>query len=723
MKENTNTSKSLRKSITLLAIYMIMFANIGYTQYIAEGWQWMKEFQGAELDKEYNSIKQVVMDSAGDYYILGTTGYGGDIDDIALYPEDHLPYNPYIEGGIFLAKIDGYSGDVQWVKKLKHHGMDISFFPASILYNKGKIYLWAMVGLYASLGVSPQSYFYYLDTAYYMGNGLYTGNFDYLSFPFINTNRGFDAFVTFDLEGNKIDEHFLCLMNRDSIAIDSIHRKHSSSDPLLEIFKPIGGKLAHIDNDGNIYVYTQGCYAYAEVLGRYNIETDTTLPFKIYVDDTIAYEFKTQEYYGSETCGGAFSNIFLWKFSPDLRPLWPEPKPLIKYVDSCTDDFRFQQTLGNILFVDESSTAYDNSMYFHWFPCGSPTNAEEQTYPMYVYFDSVNRIKIENYGDSRIAGAIIKVDTSGNIEWVSKDKYLVPKTEQVAHMFRSTEYMKDSVIYVIQTVAASSVDNTVYLDEEHQYQLPKCYDLTDNYSDMMFYKKISRRTGEYLGSGTICPKGTSGFEYVFMRDLFEVNDTLYGFASYIKEDFENTGALSSELVHWDKDNNFLGAVDTIATFGETKESFYPYVFATGDGRVLVYGNKSVAYSQAPIYFNDTIHLHFTPESKGYFGMLYDSMFVQRTPMEEEEDDDTISTHTPLLLQPDVKIYPNPTVSYIYVELPDNITYHKAELWSASGTLLQTTTERVLNLQNLLPGTYYIRVYTPKGIGTQKIIKM
>ncbi|MBR3939139.1 MAG: T9SS type A sorting domain-containing protein [Bacteroidales bacterium] len=714
---------SLRKSITLLAIYMIMFANIGYTQYIAEGWQWMKEFQGAELDKEYNSIKQVVMDSAGDYYILGTTGYGGDIDDIALYPEDHLPYNPYIEGGIFFAKIDGYSGDVQWVKKLKHHGADISFFLASILYNKGKIYLWAQVGLVRSQGISPASYFYYLDTAYYLGNGVYTGNYDHNPFPFNKVNRYFDAVVTFDLEGNKIDEHFLCLIHRDSVAIDNAVRSDSVVvNPLLYITNPLGGKLAHIDNDGNMYVYTQSCYAYDEVLGRYNIETDTTLPFKIYVDDTMAYEFKTQEYFGSETCGGAFKNIFLWKFSPDLRPLWPEPKPLIKYVDSCTDDFRFQQTLGNILFVDESSTAYDNSMYFHWFPCGSPTNAEEQTYPMYVYFDSVNRIKIENYGDSRIAGAIIKVDTSGNIEWVSKDKYLVPKTEQVAHMFRSTEYMKDSVIYVIQTVAASSVDNTVYLDEEHQYQLPKCYDLTDNYSDMMFYKKISRRTGEYLGSGTICPKGTSGFEYVFMTDLFEVNDTLYGFASYIKNDFENTGTLSSELVHWDKDNNFLGAVDTIATFGETKESFYPYVFSTGDGRVLVYGNKSVAYSQAPIYFNDTIHLHFTPESKGYFGMLYDSMFVQRTPM-EEEDDDTISTHSPLLLHPDVKIYPNPAVSYIYVELPDNITYHKAELWSASGALLQTTTERVLNLHNLSPGTYYIRVYTPEGIGTQKIIKM
>ena len=131
---------SLRKGIIQLAIYMIMSITIGYAQYSAEGWQWMKEFQGVEnSNKTYNTIKQVVMDSVGNYYILGTTGYGGDIDDIALYPEELLPYDPYLEGSRFLAKRDGYSGDVQWVKKLKHHGCDNSLWPTSILYNKGKI--------------------------------------------------------------------------------------------------------------------------------------------------------------------------------------------------------------------------------------------------------------------------------------------------------------------------------------------------------------------------------------------------------------------------------------------------------------------------------------------------------------------------------------------------------------------------------------------------------
>ena len=46
--------------------------------------------------------------------------------------------------------------------------VDTSFY-------KGKIYLWAEVGLCVSSGASPQSYFYYLDTAYYLGNAGYTG--------------------------------------------------------------------------------------------------------------------------------------------------------------------------------------------------------------------------------------------------------------------------------------------------------------------------------------------------------------------------------------------------------------------------------------------------------------------------------------------------------------------------------------------------------------------
>lgn len=715
---------SLRKGIMLLAVYMIMSITIGYAQYSAEGWQWMKEFQGVEnRNKTYNTIKQVVMDSVGNYYILGTAGENAEIDGVDI--TTNLPWeDPYLEGCTFLAKIDGYTGRLLWYKTVKEYGRNYSSLSSSILHKDGKIYFKTIIDIPHYRTIDHQydpGYFYYLDTAYYMKNHINN------PYPFNQEgNRRFDAFVTFDLDGNKIDEHFSYLMLRDSAAIERGVLEDYGSDvsPMSFLTNSLSGKLSHIDDNGNIYIYMQGCYLYDLVYEEFDIETDTTLPFKIYVDDTIVYEFKTQEYWGTQTCGNSVDNIFLWKFSPELKPLWPEPKPLIKYVDSCSNGFSIFHTMSKLLFLDESSTDHDDYMYFHWIPYGT-ANEDEQTYPMYVYFDSVNRIKIENRHDlTYTLNAIIKVDTAGNIEWVDKGKYCIPNSGKICGSSESpSEYMTDSIIYVILNADASSVDNTVYLDEEHRYQVPKCYDLTDNNSDFRIYKKISRRTGEYLGSGTICPKGTSRSERVSMMDLFEVNDTLYGFASYIKNDYENTGALSSELVRWDKDNNFLDAVDTIATFSETKEPFVPYVYATGDGRVLVYGNWTVMYSQAPIYFNDTVHLHFTPVSKGYFGMLYDSMFVQRTSMEEEEDDDTVSTHTPLLLQPDVKIYPNPAVSYIYVELPDNITYHKAELWSASGALLQTTTERVLNLQNLSPGTYYIRVYTPKGIGTQKIIKM
>lgn len=721
MKENTNTSKSLRKGIMLLAVYMIMSITIGYAQYSAEGWQWMKEFQGVEnRNKRYNTIKQVVMDSVGNYYILGTAGENAEIDGVDI--TTNLPWeDPYLEACTFLAKIDGYTGSLLWHKTVKEYGRDYSSFSSSILHKDGKIYFKTIIDIPHYRTIDHQydpGYFYYLDTAYYLKNHINN------PYPFNQEcYRRFDAFVTFDLDGNKIDEHFSYLMLRDSAAIERGVLEDYGSDvsPMSFLTNSLSGKLSHIDDNGNIYIYMQGCYLYDLVYEEFDIETDTTLPFKIYVDDTIVYEFKTQEYWGTQTCGNSVDNIFLWKFSPELKPLWPEPKPLIKYVDSCSNGFSIFHTMSKLLFLDESSTDHDDYMYFHWIPYGT-ANEDEQTYPMYVYFDSVNRIKIENrYDLTYTLNAIIKVDTAGNIEWVDKGKYCIPNSGKRCGSSESpSEYMTDSIIYVILNADASSVDNTVYLDEEHRYQVPKCYDLTDNNSDFRIYKKISRRTGEYLGSGTICPKGTSRSERVSMMDLFEVNDTLYGFASYIKNDYENTGALSSELVHWDKDNNFLDALDTIATFSETKEPFVPYVYAKGDGRVLVYGNWTVMYSQAPIYFNDTVHLHFTPVSKGYYGMLYDSMFIQRAVV---ENDDTIGISRPVMSEAEVKIYPNPAVSYIYVELSDNITYLKAELWNANGTLLQTTTERVLNLQTLAPGTYYIRVYTPEGIGVRKVIKM
>ena len=131
---------SLRKGIMLLAVYMIMSITIGYAQYSAEGWQWMKEFQGVEnSNKTYNTIKQVVMDSVGNYYILGSAGENAEIDGVDI--TTNLPWeDPYLEACTFLAKIDGYTGRLLWHKTVKEYGRDYSSRSSSILHKDGKIY-------------------------------------------------------------------------------------------------------------------------------------------------------------------------------------------------------------------------------------------------------------------------------------------------------------------------------------------------------------------------------------------------------------------------------------------------------------------------------------------------------------------------------------------------------------------------------------------------------
>lgn len=259
MKTNVSNSKSLRKGIMLLAVYMIMSITIGYAQYSAEGWQWMKEFQGVEnRNKTYNTIKQVVMDSVGNYYILGSAGENAEIDGVDI--TTNLPWeDPYLEACTFLAKIDGYTGRLLWHKTVKEYGRDYSSRSSSILHKDGKIYFKTIIDIPHYRTIDHQydpGYFYYLDTAYYLKNHINN------PYPFNQEgNRRFDAFVTFDLDGNKIDEHFSYLMLRDSAAIERGVLEDYGSDvsPMSFLTNSLSGKLSHIDDNGNIYIYIYIC--------------------------------------------------------------------------------------------------------------------------------------------------------------------------------------------------------------------------------------------------------------------------------------------------------------------------------------------------------------------------------------------------------------------------------------------------------------------------------
>lgn len=65
------------------------------------------------------------------------------------------------------------------------------------------------------------------------------------------------------------------------------------------------------------------------------------------------------------------------------------------------------------------------------------------------------------------------------------------------------------------------------------------------------------------------------------------------------------------------------------------------------------------------------------------------------------------------------IFPNPAQDHIYIKTDSN--FYKADLYAISGIKISTFTSNYCNLNFLSKGTYLIRIYTQKGISTQKLI--
>lgn len=67
----------------------------------------------------------------------------------------------------------------------------------------------------------------------------------------------------------------------------------------------------------------------------------------------------------------------------------------------------------------------------------------------------------------------------------------------------------------------------------------------------------------------------------------------------------------------------------------------------------------------------------------------------------------------------VSIYPNPAQDFVNIKTIDN--FIKAELYTASGYLISSTTSTTIMLNSLSKGTYFIKVLTENGISTEKIV--
>jgi polyhydroxybutyrate depolymerase len=86
-------------------------------------------------------------------------------------------------------------------------------------------------------------------------------------------------------------------------------------------------------------------------------------------------------------------------------------------------------------------------------------------------------------------------------------------------------------------------------------------------------------------------------------------------------------------------------------------------------------------------------------------------------------DDTLSTATFTLQNENIRVFPNPASTLLYIEGSMELEIQDVALYSALGVSLKTIyTNGGIDITNLSKGVYLLKVKTSKGTQTKKIVK-
>ena len=234
----------MKKVILLVLILNFQFSILNSLR--AQGFEWVSTYTGPEIrssDEPTNRIIGSCVDLSGNIYILGEFSPQAFFGDERLLPFDII--TTPIQRAVVIAKLS-QSGELLWHKAIYNGTTSCYAYALRMVGDSG---IMAMVQLelpYDAGGYSEYKNLYYLDT-------LLTGNDDYLM-PTDSVGRKQNAFISFDLDGNVTEQHFVCVGYTDSIGNILTPRFIRGTNLDNMTTNLLTGESFNIDADGNIYV-------------------------------------------------------------------------------------------------------------------------------------------------------------------------------------------------------------------------------------------------------------------------------------------------------------------------------------------------------------------------------------------------------------------------------------------------------------------------------------
>ena len=217
----------------------------------AQHFDWVRTYTAPDISSgsTTNRIIGSCVDSAGNFYFIGEFSPQASLCGVNLVPHNIITIP--LKTAVVIAKLSP-QGELLWHKAI-YNTLVGSY--AIGLCQMGDTAFMAMtqLGLPYDFGYGEHEDLYYLDT-------LLTGNNDFLMSTDSITNNRLTAFITFDNNGNVLEQRFVCIGWQDTNGVTLTPRYMGWDFPEYTLDKVYSRQLLNgngtfnVDNEGNIYV-------------------------------------------------------------------------------------------------------------------------------------------------------------------------------------------------------------------------------------------------------------------------------------------------------------------------------------------------------------------------------------------------------------------------------------------------------------------------------------
>jgi len=650
--------KNLYFNVIGVTIFLFFIFNL-HAQDAEKEWLWAKGYYGYNDDLLYNQIRKSAFDEDGNIYVFGMFWDPAMIDGELIF-QDWIQSESY--PGQFLAKFD-INGNMLWKKVIKYNANTCR---GKWMYLRGdRIYLLADIEMGGSGDLNGG--LYYLDTLVRLLTVLNTPPEERV--PPFDLAGWRSAFITFDLDGNVVDQKFVQYEDRGR--------------PLRWPFISQSNTPFHVDASGNIYICS-----IVEFTGD-----DPSKPLYTIIDNE-----RRDSFYIPETVPGEarLDRHFLFKFSPDFNLLWV--KPFIHHTEGLSP-ISYSDTINpwhDFTFYGLSADEEDN-LYFSGYIRAVPSSQYFPLcqYPVYFYWDSIHYNVIYDQSSARYQPFLIKYDTAGNVLW---NQQLYTNGSGQIHQFFNGNTVNEHSVFV---AAEGNMD--LFIDAEMQIPIPHSNNTIADYRG--FYIRYDRETGNYINHGLILDAvySSAGRDPAIINNHVIVQGR-YGYANQH----------SNKLIAYFCDNGEFKGADTIFCLPSSladisikafdilvHESGHLFTYFWSNGERATFGNITVQGG---------------PKSTAYFGMMYNpSLLIPY-------DTNVVVSELPAASACFI-LYPNPTGADIHIRLlVEEERFEKAELYTLQGQKLGEYKSLNIPASKLSSGVYLVKIYIDNQIITEKFLK-